>query len=586
MSESPSFVKNIYNGISNYKQKHWLILLCIGPTLDSFLFYIQTQISFRRSHLISENNKIQYLNNYYILFGVSILQVSINLLFNNWFKKFIVQDLKQYYQQFYLKSLLLKANPYWLSNQDIDEIYNSFRDGSETVVDMLIFCVDSLKGIINILLSFTLVWKELGLKNMSSLVMIVGLVYCQYLNEERNKENHNNLRKKNKKYRIQNNSLSQNLFINYLNGHGQQIVKYILENELFIFKSRDKVRFQYLAFRDILFMVEKCLRLANMVYLSSSFNCAELFTFEMIFSRIKYNIGYPINLYKDLCEKTTDWFELQEKLETIILDDNLNHHKLIMKDFDINYIIPNHIVPRCLEYRIIGPSGTGKSTWIMSSLCDMKRKYQESWFYLDQQMNIPQNKYLSIFEYFQIYFLNKEMSNLKENIIIYSKLLGLEKIINIDKIDKPFQNPSGGEIKRICILRKFLPILLKDICPKVIFADEISAGLDDINFQRVRDLIEDIKSKYGIVFVVVEHRNYQSKTQIINLKVEITAEIDPHFDFDKTEKEESYYLDKLFSSFNNKTIEDEDEPEITYPPRVSIQSFKVIRPQTNNCSLM
>lgn len=585
MSESSSFVKNIYKGIYNYEKKYLLFLLCVGPVLDSGLFYIQTQISFRRSHLISENNKRQYLNNYYVVFGISIIQVTINLLFNHWFKKFIVQDLKRYYQDFYLKSLVLKANPYWLSNENLDEIYTAFREGSETIVDMLIFCIDSVKGIINIVLSFTLVWQELGLRNMTSLVMIVGLVYFQYLTEEKNKDNNNNLRKKNKKFKVQNNSLSQNLFINYLNGQGQRIVKYILQNELSMFESRNKVRFQYMVYRDILFIVEKTLRLGNIVYLSSSFNCAELFTFEMIFSRIKYNIGYPINLYKDLCEKSTDWLDLQEQLEKIILDDN-NHERLIMKEFDINLIIPNIVVPKCSEYRIIGPSGTGKSTWIMTSLCEMKRKYHENWFYLDQQMSIPQNKYTTIFEYFQIYFLNSEISQLKEKIISYSKLLGLEKIINNDKIDKPFQNPSGGETKRICILRKFLPILLKDICPKVIFADEISAGLDDYNFQKVRNLIEHIKSTFGIVFVVVEHRDYLSKTQIINLEVEIISDVDPHFNFGERKEEESYYLDRLFTSLNNNSGEEEEEPEKTYPPKVSIHSYKVIKPQNKNCVLM
>ena len=47
----------------------------------------------------------------------------------------------------------------------------------------------------NILLSFTLIWKELGIKNIWSIMMIIGIVYLRYKIEEINKNN-NELRKK------------------------------------------------------------------------------------------------------------------------------------------------------------------------------------------------------------------------------------------------------------------------------------------------------------------------------------------------------------------------------------------------------
>ena len=108
MSQSPSLIKNIYYGLQNYQSKQLLILLLVGPLLDSLLFYRQTQITFRRSEIISQNNQPQYLSNYYTVFGISIIQVVINLLFINWFKKFIIQDLKKFYQQFYLEKIVDK----------------------------------------------------------------------------------------------------------------------------------------------------------------------------------------------------------------------------------------------------------------------------------------------------------------------------------------------------------------------------------------------------------------------------------------------------------------------------------------------
>ena len=97
-------------------------------------------------------------------------------------------------------------------------------------------------------------------------------------------------------------------------------------------------------------------------------------------------------------------------------------------------------------------------------------------------MAVPQNEYQTVYEYFLFSLLNKDVLELRKKIIRYAQILGLEKIINEDKLDSPFQNPSGGEMKRICILRKFFTILIGDICPKVIFADVFSSGLDDLNF--------------------------------------------------------------------------------------------------------
>lgn len=585
MSHSPSIVRQIVDGIKSHPQRHLVPLLFVGPLLDSGLFYIQTQISFRRSDLISTNNKEQYLKNYYTLFGIAIVQISINLLFNNWFKKAIVKELQQHYQNFYVKSIFGKANPYWLSNQDTLEIFNSFEKGSETIVDILLFIVDALKSIFSILLSLTLIWKELGIKNIWSIIIVIGIVYLRYKIEQINKNNHNQLRKKNKKYSNQNNLLSKNMFVNFLNGKTQNIFEYISENQILITESKNKVTYQNLILRDILYIFEKLIRLANVIYLSSSFNCSQLFTFEMIFSRIQNNISRPIGLYRELCQKSLDWFELQEKLEEIVLEDIDESDKKIMRDFDINTlsgitISSNLNIPKSQEYRVIGPSGSGKSTWIKSSLCHLKDTYQVNWFYLDQKMEISQSKYMTIYEYFEMYLINKNISELREKIISYSVLLGLEKVINANKIDKPFQDPSGGETKRICILRKFIPILLKDICPKVIFTDEINTGLDEQNFLKVRQLIEHIKNEFKIVFITVEHREYQSKTQVINLEVSLDSNIDSNYKFEHSKSDQSY-LDKLFSSFNNKP-DKEETPEMTFPPKFSIQSFKIIRPR-NNC---
>lgn len=112
-------------------------------------------------------------------------------------------------------------------------------------------------------------------------------------------------------------------------------------------------------------------------------------------------------------------------------------------------IIPNLNIPKSLEYRVMGPFDAGKSTWMMTSLSYLKKTYQCHWFYLDQKMEITQSQYMPIYEYFQMYLINKNITGLEEKIISFSVLLGLEKVINTNKIYKPFQDLSGGETKRI-----------------------------------------------------------------------------------------------------------------------------------------
>ena len=86
----------------------------------------------------------------------------------------------------------------------------------------------------------------------------------------------------------------------------------------------------------------------------------------------------------------------------------------------------------------------------------------------------------------------------------YAQYLGIENIINENTIYKQFNKPSGGETKRILILKSFMPILEDKSKIKYIFNDEITAGLDEDNWFRVRNLIELLQEK-GIKFITIDH---------------------------------------------------------------------------------
>ena len=97
----------------------------------------------------------------------------------------------------------------------------------------------------------------------------------------------------------------------------------------------------------------------------------------------------------------------------------------------------------------MGPSGAGKSTWMMTSLCYLKKTYQCHWLYLDHKMEISQSQYMPIYEYFQMYLINKNIARLEleEKIISYSVLLGLEKVINAKKYINLFKIPQEEKLR-------------------------------------------------------------------------------------------------------------------------------------------
>ena len=89
----------------------------------------------------------------------------------------------------------------------------------------------------------------------------------------------------------------------------------------------------------------------------------------------------------------------------------------------------------------------------------------------------------------------------------YAEILGVDNIIKADTIDTTFNNPSGGEEKRLLFLRAILPILHGITEVKVLFCDEITAGLDDANWRKMRKVIDELKLK-GLKVVTIDHHDF------------------------------------------------------------------------------
>lgn len=160
------------------------------------------------------------------------------------------------------------------------------------------------------------------------------------------------------------------------------------------------------------------------------------------------------------------------------------------------------------EVELIGPSGCGKTTLMRKIIAEICNKFVLGYIlYIDQFACLPAG--LLIYEYYASAFTEGHVpEDFEEELLKRAELLGINNIINKDTLKKPFSDPSGGEKKRIIFLKYVLPILMNSSTVMIAFLDEVSAGLDVSSFAKVRDLIEEIKSK-GVKVVSIDHHEHE-----------------------------------------------------------------------------
>lgn len=159
---------------------------------------------------------------------------------------------------------------------------------------------------------------------------------------------------------------------------------------------------------------------------------------------------------------------------------------------------------------ILGSSGCGKST-LLHILSTMLKPDSGEVFYNDKSIyNLSEDERTKIRRYdfgiiFQQHYLFKGFSAY-ENIELASVLskntldkeilerLGIDKLLK-NKVTKL----SGGEQQRVSIAR----VLCKK--PKVIFADEATGNLDQINARNILDIINEYIKENNGAFIFVTH---------------------------------------------------------------------------------
>jgi len=216
-----------------------------------------------------------------------------------------------------------------------------------------------------------------------------------------------------------------------------------------------------------------------------------------------WNSWYLFCTVKSLVVSTSTWVQFEEFM---------NNSKPIPNDLaipsyaaDMMQIFQN---PKYNEIRIIGNSGDGKSYLIkkiISQICDTF--VLGFIIYIDQFTFLPQG--MTLKQYFSSAFQNPIHAHdeFTHKLFEYAEILGISNVVSEKNIEMPFSNPSGGETKKLVLLRYILPILMGESKIMILFLDEVSAGLDDASFTKVRALIDEVKAK-GVKVVSIDHHEY------------------------------------------------------------------------------
>ena len=262
--------------------------------------------------------------------------------------------------------------------------------------------------------------------------------------------------------------------------------------------------------------------------------------FYIVIQPMFWNSWYLFCTVKSLVVSTSTWVQFEEFMNN-------------SKSLPTNLIVPDSAAdmmkifknPQFKEIRIIGNSGHGKSYLIkkiISQICDT---FDLGFIiYIDQFASLPQG--MTLKQYFSSAFQNP--IECIHKLFEYAEILSISNVVNEQNIELPFSNPSGGETKKIVLLRYIFPILMGESKIMILFLDEVSAGLDDTSFMKVRSLIDEVKAK-GVRVVSIDHHDYPTDYNVRVFKKII------HTNHEQPDKKTLSLMHKIFPRVYHKKKE-------------------------------
>ena len=559
-----TLIGNLYKGIKESRKQRVLYCIVILTFIQAGITASISAFNFTIMKYVSEDNKYAVIKWITIVAGLQCIKQLIDYIRVVIYKKKIIIELNKYFKNKFLVTLLLQSNHDWLNCNKSSEINTAINSGTSALLATLRFMTDVINPLFQSIASICVVGSYVGSITMIAIVIMIGIFFggSKLLLWE-----YHELGKANKSINplsSYNVHLANTFMISLLNGHGKKTLDSILDKSTKKNELHTEISLKTQKGYKLLELIG-IITIMSTVYLMSSESTAVLVAVNMNLNTIIDKMWWLFFMFHRASSNASDWATLEEYLKSVVSE----HYKF--KDCLKEYNISDDF-PRSKEFQVVGKSGSGKSTWMLSEVINLFRQYDVDWMYLDQRMVIPKTSCITIREFTTAFI--KDVND--SQILHWANILELDTVINRDTLDKSFITPSGGEEKRIIILQKFLPILIGEKTVKVIFADEITAGLDPNTQKIVRKLIELIKSRYGIIVVNIDHHKYTSD-DLVRIGV-VKEEVTTASYLTETYVEESKTcIDRMLKYFDfshRYTKIKYEEKSIKYPPKVRLKKIE------------
>jgi ABC-type lipoprotein export system ATPase subunit len=437
---------------------------------------------------------------YYYLFIIGVTK-SINPILEYIstiiYCRYIMTKLDKTSNEYYW-NLVIDAHPEWLMNNK--NIHTNIKKGICAITETFGNITPLVRPLFRFISSLIFIVSITSIGFICILIMpiIIYLGYCvTYQNHTKRKF----ITNKHINFINMANDQAKNILNRVLNYKGQQTINNIIKtynNEISeLLEQRMQSEVSFLAM-DLLLAIIQVSLVTIIVYYSNDIKLTPVI--YMSIQTIKGSTWSLMTRLRIISERSSGWGPMEKCLKSY--KTYTKKHNNLQLNIPVKYN----------EVQLFGTSGCGKTTFMRKTVIDIFiNSYPGQYIYMDQHMQLIKTD-RTILSVMSDDLAHPSHMNI-QTLLLYSKMLQIDNIINDSTIHKSFNLPSGGEEKRIMILRTLLPLILDNHNIKVVFNDEITAGLDYKAWENTRILINIFKSR-GIKFVTIDHHPMKDIEQV------------------------------------------------------------------------
>nr|QBK88870.1 MAG: AAA ATPase domain protein [Mimivirus LCMiAC01] len=409
----------------------------------------------------------------------------------------------------YYWGLMATADITWLRSKDFNNIIHSIDGGITSMNIILKTGLSFADPLSRCIVTLWILYNKIGYITVYIFIIFIVLFVAGMILVKRSYLSGKLSSKRIKPIYLYINSIKQTFFTEMLNGRGSIVSKAIVKKSEMINKiqqsNSNRNMLEYNCFNSChTFMVT--LFVISIIWMGLN----DIKLVAILYNTINgacYTVWGVFHKMRNIIVQVSKWNGLEEILKEY--DGAHDVEKVSLTSLtDLDSVFPKKFT----EARIIGKSGSGKTSFMLQLLCKAFKQNKVSWLYLDQKMQILESEIITIRQFMTEYLPDGDVAD--SVLCETAKILQIENIINSETLGESFVKPSGGEVKRIMIIRAILPILTN--CTKVqyIFADEMTAGLDEESWTLVRSLFDEIQKKYNIRVVSIDHHDFETDIKI------------------------------------------------------------------------